>query len=114
MQTYSFTDYSEMNPSLFPALVTLHQYMEKQYICEFFYREDTESRLMYIHSVKPAANGRVVYVKAYKYENDQKVWRTFIMRKMRLVSKFVSCRGCVEDQPNQLAHMELGGCLCDY
>jgi hypothetical protein len=69
---------------------------------------------MYIHSIKPAANGRVVYVKAYKYENDQKVWRTFIMRKMRLVSKFVSCRGCVEDQPNQLAHMELGGCLCDY
>jgi hypothetical protein len=25
-------------------------------------------------------------------------------------SKF-ECNGCIEDQPNQLAHMELGGCL---
>jgi hypothetical protein len=114
MQTYSFTAYSEMNPALFPVLVTLQQYMEKQYICEFFYREDTESRLMYIHSIKPMANGRVVYIKAYKYENDKKVWRTFILNRMRLVSKFVTCHGCVEEQPNQLAHMGLGGCLCDY
>ena len=25
----------------------------------------------------------------------------------------VTCRGCLEDQPNQLAHMEDGGCLYD-
>ena len=25
--------------------------------------------------------------------------------------KFISCMGCLEDQPNQLAHMDPGGCL---
>jgi hypothetical protein len=26
----------------------------------------------------------------------------------------ITCTGCIEDQPNQLAHMHFGGCLYDY
>lgn len=26
----------------------------------------------------------------------------------------VNCTGCIENQPNQLAHMHFGGCLYDY
>ena len=26
---------------------------------------------------------------------------------------FIQCQGCLDNQPNQLAHMEPGGCLYD-
>lgn len=29
-------------------------------------------------------------------------------------SQEVTCIGCIENQPNQLAHMNFGGCLYDY
>jgi len=114
MQNYCFYNYREMNPALQPALVILSQYMECHLPCEFFYREDSESRLMFIDSIKPAGEGgKVVYIKAYKYEGDKKIWRTFLLSHIRLVSQYITCQGCLENQPNQLAHCDFGGCMYD-
>jgi hypothetical protein len=101
-----------MNSYLYRNLYILSQHMESNLPCEFFYREDTESRLMFINSISPAGEGtRTIYIKAYKYEDDKKIWRTFILKQMRLVSTNITCQGCLENQPNQLAHCELGGCM---
>jgi hypothetical protein len=112
MSSIEMQNYSEMNPALNATLAILTQYMECHLPCEFFYREDTESRLMFIDSIKPTGSD-LVYIKAYKYDNDKKIWRTFILNRIRLVSQYVTCQGCVENQPNQLAHCDFGGCMYD-
>lgn len=30
-----------------------------------------------------------------------------------IIIESVECSGCSTDQPNQLAHMDIGGCLCE-
>jgi hypothetical protein len=114
MQTYPLYTCIELNIDLRPALAVLEQYMHVHVPCEFYYREDTESRLMFIDSIKAAAEGsKLVYIKAYKYDGDKKIWRTFILNRIRLVSKYITCQGCLENQPNQLAHCDFGGCMYD-
>jgi hypothetical protein len=29
----------------------------------------------------------------------------------KYINKNITCNGCIENQPNQLAHMDVGGCL---
>lgn len=29
-------------------------------------------------------------------------------------NKKITCKGCIENQPNQLAHMDVGGCLEEH
>lgn len=112
MQTYPLYKCVELGMDFRPTLAVLEQYMHIHVPCEFYYREDTESRLMFIDSIKPTGSG-LVYIKAYKYDNDKKIWRTFILNRIRLVSQYITCQGCLENQPNQLAHCEFGGCMYD-
>jgi hypothetical protein len=112
MQTYPLYRCNELGIDFIPTLKILTQYMECHLPCEFFYREDTESRLMFIDSIKQTESG-LVYIKAYKYDNDKKIWRTFILNRITIVSQYVTCQGCVENQPNQLAHCDIGGCMYD-
>jgi hypothetical protein len=115
MQTYPLYKCIELDINFRPTLAILEQYMHVHMPCEFYYREDTESRLMFINSIKQASEGsKVVYIKAYKYEGDKKIWRTFILNHIRLVSQYITCHGCLENQPNQLGHMDLGGCMSEY
>ena len=76
-------------------------------ICERSYYHDLGKILIENGKYRYDLKNMVMYKKKSKNLYDKKK-----IRRVESITK-ITCLGCLEDQPNQLAHMGYGGCLND-
>jgi hypothetical protein len=79
----------------------LNDVKEKINILYLDMNDDERKKISYIYSLLQSDNNiliKWINNKIIKFKNYENPFTT-------------TCQGCIEEQPNQLAHMEFGGCL---